>query len=183
MSRVFIVALLACSMACGSKKDDPTKSNLAAFQSGEPVKFETLQGFLPDDGYLTREGWHKSDLTGMALTVPIRGAQASVTLRKDNAEVVVDIIDTVFNQSLYAPVAAFLAEGFEAKDAKGYKRSITIQNQPAFEEWTSADRTAGLTVLVGKRYLVHLQATGLPSTDGVKAIASQINMAKLADLK
>ena len=83
MSRVFIVALLACSVACGSKKDDPTKSNLAAFQSGEPVKFETLQGFLPDDGYLTREGWHKSDLTGMALTVPIRGAQASVTLRKD----------------------------------------------------------------------------------------------------
>ena len=184
MTRALVALALVVVAACGSSSQSAaTASNVAAFQSGDPVKFEVLQGFLPADEFLTREGLQKSDMTGMALTVPIRGSQASLTLRKGDVEVVVDIIDTVFNQSLYAPVAAFLAEGFSTKDDRGYKKAVTFQNQPAFEEFTSAERTGGLTILVGKRYLVHLQGTGIASTDIVRAVASQINLTKLADLK
>ena len=55
-------------------------------QSGDPVKFEILETFLPGDDFVTKNGWQKRDLTGMALTVPIRGSQASLTLRKDGVE-------------------------------------------------------------------------------------------------
>lgn len=184
MLRALIVLAVVSTTACGSSsKSAATASNIAAFQSGDPVKFEVLQGFLPSDEFIIKDGWQKSDMTGMALTVPIRGSQAALTLRKGDVEVVIDIIDTVFNQSLYAPVAAFLADGFATNDARGYKKAITFQNQPAFEEFTSADRTGGITVLVGKRYLVHLQGTGIGSTDIVMSVASQMNLTKLAELK
>jgi len=178
-------------MACG-RREKPVRPHtpaqvekkVAEMQAlGDPVKFESLQQFLPSNEAIAKDGWQKSDLTGMALSVPIKGAQASLTLKKADAHIVINIIDTVFNQSLFAPVASFLAETFSTSDADGYKKATTMQGFQAFEEWSTKDRTAGITVLVGKRFLIHLQGTGLNSTDPVKAIASHINMTTLADLK
>ena len=189
MSRSLItLALIVVTAACGSsapkspEKTPPAKAP-ALLQTGEPVKFEVLETFLPGEDFAKANGWQRSDLTGMALTVPIRGSQASVTLRKDGVEIVVNIIDTVFNQSLYAPVAAFLTEGFSSKSPDGFKRATTMQGQPAFEEWTRADRTGGVTVLVGKRYLLHVQGTGIDTTDVVTRVATAIDLAKLAVLQ
>lgn len=181
-----VIVALVSAAACS--KPAPKKADLqrlaTSLQTGaDPVKFEVLQEFLPPNDFIVSDGWQKKDMTGMALAEPIRGSQAQLTMRKGDASVVIDIIDTVFNQSLYAPVAAFLADGFAVKDEIGYKKAITIQGQPAFEEWARADRHAGITVLVGKRFLVHLQGTGFSSAEPLKTIAAQINMAKLALLK
>lgn len=184
--RLLVVLSLVTVSACS--KPAPKKADLqrmaTALQSGvEPVSFQTLQEFLPSSEFLASDGWQKNGMSGMALAEPVRGSQAQLTIRKGDTKIVIDIIDTVFNQSIYAPVATFLAQGFSTNDEIGYKKAITIQNQPAFEEWARTDRHAGITVLVGKRFLVHLQGTGFSSTDPVKAIAGQINMAKLAALK
>ena len=185
-SSLVTAALLFATAACNNPA--PQKAELErmarSMQSmGEPVKFETLQEYLPSAEFLKQDGWQKTEMTGMALSVPVKGSQAQVTIRKGDTEIVVDIIDTVFNQALYAPVAAFLASGFSVKNDTGHKKAITIQNQPAFEEWALTDRRASITVLVGERFLVHLQGKGFSGTDPVKAVASQINMAKLATLK
>ncbi len=186
VSRYIAAALLIAVSACS--KPAPKKADLESMarsmqSMGEPVKFQTLQEFLPSDAFLKQDGWEKTELTGMALSVPVKGSQAQVTIRKGGTEIVIDIVDTVFNQSLYAPVAAFLASGFAVTNEQGYKKAITIQSQPAFEEWALTDRRASITVLVGERFLVHLQGKGFNGTDPVKAVASQINMSKLATLK
>ncbi|MBP8273201.1 MAG: hypothetical protein KAY59_02165 [Acidobacteria bacterium] len=188
--RLLAPALILCAVVagCGPSSDAKTKEDIATMakmlqSNGEPVKFEALQAFLPTDADITKNGWQKFEVTGMALAEPIKGAKAAMTLKKNDSELVVDIVDTVFNQSLFAPVAAFLADGFTDENANGFKRSIKFQDQPAFEEWTSRDRVANLTILVGKRYLVHLQATNVGSTEPVKSVAAWINLTKLADLK
>lgn len=188
--RLLAPALILCTVVAGcsassdaTKKEDLVTAAKMLQSGGEPVKFEALQAFLPSDADITKNGWQKFEVTGMALAEPIKGAKAAMTLKKDGSELVVDIVDTVFNQSLFAPVAAFLVDGFKEENANGFKRSITFQDQPAFEEWTSRDRVANLTILVGKRYLVHLQATNVGSTEPVKSVAAWINLTKLADLK
>lgn len=186
MKRSLVVVALVGAAACS--KPAPKKPDFqrmaTAVQSGlEPIKFETLQTFLPSDDFIKKDGWQKKEMTGMALSEPVRGSQAQLTIRKGDAQIVIDIIDTLFNQALYAPVAAFLAQGFSVTDEIGYKKAIAIQGEPAFEEWARSERRAAITVLVGKRFLVHLQGTGFNSTDPVKAVAGQINIAKLAAVK
>lgn len=182
---VTVVVALAISgcHAANSKKADVVETAKSLQSSDEPVKFEALQGFLPSTDAIATAGWEKREMSGMALSVPIKGSQASITLKKGDAEVVVDIIDTVFNPSLYAPVAAYLSNGFSAKDANGYKKAVTVAGQPAFEEWNKTDRTAGLTVIVGKRFLMHVLGTGVDSTEPATFMAGQIDMARLAALK
>jgi len=180
------VTLSACDSSRPKKPHVPAQieKKAAAMQSlGDPVNFEALQAFLPSNDFIVKDGWQKSDMTGMLLSVPMKGSQASLTLKKSGAQMVVNITDTVFNQSLYAPVAAFLADGFSTSDADGYKKSVTMQGFPAFEERSIPKRAAGVTVLVGRRFLVHVQGTGVDGTDAVKTIAGQINMARLAELK
>lgn len=184
-STVVIVAALAVS-GCGSpdsKKGDVAETAKRLQSSDEPVKFEALQAFLPGTDAIATAGWEKKDMTGMALTVPMKGSQASMTLKKGEAEVVIDIIDTVFNQSLYAPVAAYLGNGFYASTDNGYKKAVTVGSQPAFEEWNKKDRTGGLTVLVGKRFLVHVLGTNVDSVEPVTFVAGQIDFTRLASLK
>ena len=67
------------------------------------------------------------------LAEPMKGAQASLTLKKPGTQVVINIIDTVFSQSLFAPIATFLADGFSERSASGFKTSIKFQELPAFE--------------------------------------------------
>lgn len=188
MNRTSLALAVALALAGCGKTPEPTNANLieAAKQlqsDGEPVSFETLQTFMPSNESLTADGWQKTDMTGMALSVPIKGAKASMTIRKADAEITIDIVDTVFNQSVYAPVAAFLAEGFKESSPNSFKQSIRFQEQPAFEEWTQKNQTATLTVLAGRRYLVVVTGKGLNSTAPVKSVATWIDMTKLAGLK
>ena len=130
LSAVLIIAAISVS-ACGSR-EKTSVPDVKALQSGvEPVKFEALQGFLPGTDAIATAGWGKKDMTGMALTVPMKGSQASMTLKKGEAEVVVDIVDTVFNPALYAPVATYFSNGFYASSGNGYKKAIAIGGQPA----------------------------------------------------
>jgi hypothetical protein len=95
----------------------------------------------------------------------------------------IEIIDTVFNQTLYAPVVAYLTEGFQTTTDDGTKRAAKVQDQPALEEFTQDSQTAALTVLVGKRFLVHVETTGVSDMTSARIAAAGIDMAKLAALK
>ena len=161
---LLLLMSLVLAPACSSSTQDTTPaSTTAALQSGTPVPFESLQALLP-----TVPGWTRGEMTGMVLSVPMRGTQASLVLSRGETRMNVEIIDTVFNQTLYAPVAAYLDEGFAASTEDGTKRALKIQGQPAFEEFTTAGQSATVTVLVGKRFLIHVRTTGVPDTTSVR---------------
>lgn len=172
------LALMAAPSCSGPKPDTTPASTAAALQSGTPVSFEALQSLLP-----AVPGWTRGEMTGMVLSVPMRGTQASLTLSRGDAKMSIEIIDTVFNQALYAPVAAYLTDGFASSTDSGTKRSVKIQGQPAFEEFTAVDQTAAITILVGRRFLVHVQTTGVPDLTSARAAADGIDMTRLAALK
>lgn len=171
-----VIPLLLASACAGSTPDAATPA-ANVLQSGTPVPFEALQALLP-----AVPGWTRGEMTGMVLSVPVRGTQASLTLSRGGATMSIEIIDTLFNQTLYAPVAAYLTEGFTSSTDSGTKRAVKIQGQPAFEEFTKDGQTATVTVLVGKRFLVHVRTTGVPDTASARGAAESIDMAKLAAL-
>ena len=84
---------------------------------------------------------------------------------------------------MYAPVAAYLSTGFSVTDENVYKKGLTIAGQPAFEEWDKNAKTGSVTMIVGKRFLLHVQTTGVDNTDLAKSVATRIDTAKLAALK
>jgi hypothetical protein len=176
---LLLLMSLVLAPACSSSTQDTTPaSTTAALQSGTPVPFESLQALLP-----TVPGWTRGEMTGMVLSVPMRGTQASLTLSRGDARMSIEIIDTVFNQTLYAPVVAYLTEGFQTTTDDGTKRAAKVQDQPALEEFTQDSQTAALTVLVGKRFLVHVETTGVSDMTSARIAAAGIDMAKLAALK
>lgn len=177
MARRLLLSMVFVS-ACSGAQPRATPEAMRALQGSEAVTFEALQALLP-----TVPAWTRGEMTGVVLSEPVRGTQASLTLSRGDARMTIEIVDTVFNQALYAPVAAYLDEGFTASTDARHTRAVRIHNQPAFEEFTTEDQRATVTVLVGKRFLVHVQTTGVPDTTSARNAAESIDMAKLAGLK
>lgn len=171
------VALIAASACAGPASDATPAATASALHTGTPVPFEALQALLP-----TVPGWTRGEMTGMVLSVPLRGTQASLQLTRGDAAMSIEIIDTVFNQALYAPVAAYLADGFTSSTDGDTTRAVKVQGQPAFEQFTRDGQTAAVTVLVGQRFLVRVQTTGVPDMTSARGAADAIDMAKLAAL-
>jgi len=144
----------------------------------DPVSFKDLQAVMP-----TLSGWEKQDPTGERMTSPFPFSQASVTFRKGDAEIDQKIMDSGFNQMLFAPFAMFMAAGYEKESQNGYERSVNVGGNPGWERWDKSNRSGELNVVVNKRFLVQVDGHDLDDTKPLHALLDQTDLKKLADLK
>ncbi|MGE0449995.1 MAG: hypothetical protein AB7Q29_10490 [Vicinamibacterales bacterium] len=143
----------------------------------EPVGFTQLQAALPEIG-----GWERESPTGERMTSPFAYSQASVTFRKGDASIDEKILDSGFNQLLFAPFAMFLASGYEKESSNGFERSVTIDGNPGWEKWDSANKSAELNVVVEKRFLVQIEGNNLEDVKVLRTVLEQTDLKTLASL-
>ena len=110
-------------------------------------------------------------------------SQASVSFRKGDANIDQKIMDSGFNQLLFAPFAMFMAAGYEKETQDGYEKSVTVGGYPGWERWNKASKSGELNVVVEKRFLVQVEGNGIDDPKALHAVLDATDLKKLASLK
>lgn len=141
------------------------------------VDYEALKAALPQV-----DGWTQSNARGEQMSAPIRHSRAEARYTRGDSSIELEITDSAMNQLMLAPMAMFLAAGFEERSDEGFRRSTKIGAHPAFEEWDTDARRGEVTVVVGNRFIV--QATGHDVNDlsEVRALVEAVDLVRIAGL-
>ena len=145
----------------------------------KPVNFEELQALLPDIA-----GWTKSDIHGeqqAAMGMAQSNAKAKYT--KGDSTIQIEITDSTMNQLLLAPIAGFLATGFEEKSDDGYTKAVQVGGYPGFEEWEKNAKHGQATAVVANRFIVAADAHSVDSAEVARKAVEAVNLSKLAGMK
>ncbi|MBS1818713.1 MAG: hypothetical protein JSU08_12340 [Acidobacteria bacterium] len=145
----------------------------------DPVSFRDLQGIMPE----SVGGWERGKPTGEKMTAPFAYSQASVTYKKGDAEIEQKIMDSGFNQLLFAPFSMMMAAGYEKETEDGFERSVKVNDNPGWEKWDKGTRNGELSVVVAKRFLVQLEGRGIDDVKTLRTVLDQTDLKKLASLK
>ncbi|HJZ89022.1 MAG TPA: hypothetical protein VKN99_27815 [Polyangia bacterium] len=142
------------------------------------VNWRELLPLLVDDV----GGW-KADGEGKGETSAMGSLQVtSVRRRYKKAEVSahVEIVDTSLSPALAAGYK--LARSVSKDSSDEYVRSIDVSGQPGVEEWRAGAKHGEVSVLVGDRFLLKAEASGVPDTKDLVALVSKLDLGKLASV-
>lgn len=144
----------------------------------EVLPFETLGTALPEVS-----GWQRGEVTGTSTTFPMPMSQTEATYQNGDAEIEVEIIDTALNQMLFAPFSMYLAGNYSERTSDGYRKGTSIKGEPGFEEVNTPDKTAEITLVVGKRFIVHARGKDVAGIDPVRTVLERMDFGKLTSAK
>jgi X-X-X-Leu-X-X-Gly heptad repeat protein len=144
----------------------------------KPVAYEELEALLPE-----LDGWQRSNPKGEMMTVPFAASRASATYEQGDTRIELEITDSAMSQFALAPLATFLAVGFDERSDDGYRKSTKIAGSPAFEDWDQHARHAEVTVVVASRFIVKGTGSSVNSVAPVRHAVEQVDLAKLAGVK
>ncbi|MEX2663534.1 MAG: hypothetical protein WD227_16505 [Vicinamibacterales bacterium] len=156
-------------MAAGSSGDQ---------KASEPVKLQDLLATLPKI-----DGWEQQKPEGERMTSPFPTANAKATYTRGESRIEVEVVDSAFSQLLLAPVSMFLASGYSKETTTGHERSTTVNGQPGWEKWDSENKQGEVNALVGKRFLVTIEGSGIDGVQVLQDVASKMDFNRLASLK
>lgn len=144
----------------------------------DPVSFRDLQTVMPEVS-----GWERGKPTGERMTAPFAFSQASVTFKKGDAEIEQKVMDSGFNQLLFAPFSMMMVAGYEKETEDGFERSVNINGNPGWEKWDKGTKNGELSVVVAKRFLVQLEGRGIDDVNLLRTVLGQTDVKKLEGLK
>lgn len=194
----FVAIALTTATACGKSAEEQQAEEAAkAVQEGaanvakgleqmaqgaggkvEVLPFETLGTALPE-----LSGWQRGEVTGSSTTFPMPMSQTEATYQNGDTEIEVEIIDTALNQMLFAPFSMYLAGNYSERTSDGYRKGTSIKGEPGFEEVNTSDKTAEITLVIGKRFIVHARGRDVAGIDPVRAVLERMDFGKLTSAK
>jgi hypothetical protein len=142
------------------------------------VDFEKLVALLP-----APSGWDRGKPEGHQTSAPIAVSVAEAQYTKGPQRVHVTITDAALSQLFMTPFTMAMAMNYQERSTSGYKKSVTYGTQPALEDWNADNKHGEITIIVNKRFVVQVTGDGFDSMDGVKEIATGIDLTKLASLQ
>lgn len=148
----------------------------------DPVKFDKLVELLPadQDGFKP-VGEAKGETTAMGEWKISTASQSYVKGEgEERQRIKIDIVDGGFVPMVYAPFT--MMQGFSRESTDGWSKGITIDGQPAIEEWQKKSKDAKVTTLVNDRFLVTIDGDNV-DPDTVKNWVGIVDLKKVAALQ
>ncbi len=158
------------------RADRKAKGDTLALASAE------LKKFLPSeiDGYTAAEAESQSmDMEGMSWSIV-----SKEFTKDDGTRIKVTITDYNASESMWGAATMMFAIKWSVDNAD--ESSMTIQTNNTMinghERFGKKDKNATLTYGLGGRFLLQIEGSKQTSTDFVKAVASRIDMQKMAGM-
>ena len=143
----------------------------------DPVSFNALIPLLPP----APAGWTAGEPRGeTASGMGFRISDAERSYTKGDQRFHVKIVDGAYNSLIYAGVT--MAAQFSHESTEGFEKGVTIDGNPGLEKWNKASKRGELNVVVGKRFLVSVEASPVDA-EFARTVFSSVDRAKLAALR
>ena len=160
------------------KKMEQAAKEAQDMKAVEPVHFAKLIELLPK----APSGW-AADGEPRGETTNAMGFKVSMAEQSFSTEgksLRVKITDGAFNAPLYTVIT--LAAQFARESSEGYEKGVTLDGNPGVEKWRKNGGDAELNVVIGKRYFVEIEGSGI-TPELVRGVWGSVDRAKLAGLK
>ncbi len=144
------------------------------------MPYAELQKFLPKiDGY-NLEG----DPNGATMNMGAASySSADATYKKGDSRVKVTIVDYNQAYAMYSAATAMWAMGMSVDTPTEKAGGIKLSDEVAgWEVFQKQNKKANVTLGVGSRFWVNIEADDQESTDFVKSVAKSLDLSKLSSL-
>lgn len=126
------------------------------------------------------DGWTRGAVNTQTVDVPEVATVLTVTYtRADGAQLDLEISDTGGKSSMIESLATMAGSDFNRPTVNGYLKGTTVAGSPAVESLNTQDRIGELTVLVKKRYIIHVGGKNLTEAAPMRAIVERVALDKL----
>jgi hypothetical protein len=143
-----------------------------------PVSFKILMNYLPKEvSELKAEKPRGESVQWDKWTHST--ANINFNSETDNQNARVNIYDYAYISNLYLPYQMLFKMKYNRESSEGYEKSTEINGHPTFERWTEEGKDNEVTVLVGKRFIVHVETNEMPEGSARK-IAEGMDLGGLA---
>jgi len=160
------------------KKVEQAAKESQEMKAVEPVHFSKLIELLPK----APSGW-TADAEPRGETTNAMGFKVSMaeqSFSQEGKSLRVKITDGAFNATLYTVIT--MAAQFAHESTEGYEKGVTLDGNPGVEKWRKNGGDAELNVVIGKRYFVEIDGSGI-TPEVVRGVWGSVDRAKLAGLK
>ncbi len=163
-SRVVLLWCLLIAVGCGGAQDPD------ALMSADDLK-----KIVP-----ALDGWHRGAITGQTIDVPEVASVVTVSYtRSGGGQLDLEISDTAGKSSMIESLASMAGSEFNREMASGYLKGTTVAGAPAVESWNTDHRIGELTVLVNKRYIIHVGGKNIADAAPMRAVVERIALSSL----
>lgn len=164
LNTVLGVLCLALGAGCSSAPDPN------ALMTGD-----ALRALAPE-----MDGWQRGAPNAQTIDVPEVASVLTVSYtRADGAQLDLEISDTGGKSSMIESLATMAGSEFNRPTTNGYLKGTTVAGAPAVESLNTQDRIGELTVLVKKRYIIHVGGKNISDAAPMRAIVERIDLTKL----
>lgn len=149
--------------------------------SYEPVDFRKLKEALPSElaGFETGESeGSKNNAFGISVSEAKRSFRSADGAKRVRFE----IVDPGSLAGPFALAHVWLNIEVDKESSDGYERTATVGGRRVHEKWSKSSKRGEVQTVVGKRFLVEVEAQGLEMNE-VKALVDKLNLVKLEALK
>ncbi len=144
----------------------------------EVLPFEKLGEAFPEVS-----GWTRGEVTGSTTSFPMAMSQSEASYRNGEARIKLEVVDAALAQMLVTPFSMFMAANYSERSSDGYKKGTSVKGEPAFEDVSTKNDTAEITVVVAKRFIVTSRGSRGTGIDPVRAVLEQMDFSKLTAAK
>lgn len=177
---VVIAAALAAVAACSGPGETPEATpapGAAAAPSPAPVTLVSLtdlRASVPEF-----RGWTRGDMTAQEGTAPERSTHVVVTFTRGSERMELEIADTGGAPRAIESLEDIAGSPTNRSVANGYFKGTTIAGFPAVESWNTVDKLGELSVLIRRRYIIHVAGSGLADATPMRALAEAVDTSRL----
>ena len=154
---------------------------VAGAGSFDPVDFRKLKEVLPQD----LAGFEKGDSSGEknnAFGISVSEAKQSFRTADGSKSVRFEITDPGSLAGPFALANMWMNLDIDKETSDGYEKTSTISGRKMMEKWNKGSKHGEVTMVVGNRFMVEVNANGVDMND-VKALLAKVDIAKLESMK
>lgn len=155
--------------------------SVAGAGSFDPVDFRKLKEVLPQE----LAGFEKGDSSGEknnAFGISVSEAKQSFRSADGSKNIRFEVTDPGSLAGPFALANMWMNVDIDKETSDGYEKTSTASGRKMMEKWNKGSKRGEVTMVVGNRFMVEVNANGVEMND-VKALLAKVDIAKLESMK
>ncbi len=124
------------------------------------------------------DGWTRGEITMQDMTSLDRSTAAMVTFTRGGEKLDLEVADTGGDARAIESLEHMAGSDVSRTVENGYFKGTTINGLPAVESWNTVDKLGELSVLVRRRYIIHIAGSGLADAAPMRALAEAVDTSR-----
>lgn len=181
MIRRTLVVIAMAALAIGPtacNKDEAKAPAPAATPASAPpvtlVSLADLRASVPEF-----RGWTRGEISAQEGAPPEPSTHAVTTFTRGAEKLELEIADTGGSPRAIESLEKIAGSTTSRTVGNGYFKGTMISGFPAVESWNTVEKLGELTVLIRRRYIIHVAGSGLADAAPMRALAEAVDTSRL----